>query len=47
LEEFTALCTELAAAPDWSLDGLLGRLRTLTADGLFEDDCSLVRLTFP
>ncbi len=47
LEEFTTLCTEMVSAPDWSLDELVGRLRTLTVGGLFEDDCSLVRLTFP
>ena len=46
LADFIELCTEAAANPDWSLDALIGRLRALTAGGLFEDDCSLVRLTF-
>ena len=47
LADFTALCTALAASPDWSLDALISELRTRTAGGLFDDDCSLVRLTFP
>lgn len=44
--EFAGLCAEFAGEPEWSLDALVGTLRSLTAGGLFEDDCSLVRLTF-
>jgi len=46
LTDFIDLCVEVAAEPDWSLDGLLDRLRGLTAGGVFDDDCSLIRLTF-
>jgi hypothetical protein len=40
------MCTGLAADPDWSLDTLITGLRAVTASGMFDDDCSLVRLTF-
>ena len=43
-EDFVALCTELAADPDWSLDELIARLRQLNDADAFDDDCSLVRL---
>ncbi len=46
LNEFVDLCTDLAGMPDWTLDTLIQKLRALTLGGLFEDDCSLVRLTF-
>ena len=46
LTDFIDLCTEVAATPEWSLDDLLARLRGLTVGGIFDDDCSLVRLTF-
>lgn len=45
--DFVDLCTELAARPDWSLDQLVERLRALSPDGAFDDDCALVLLTFP
>jgi sigma-B regulation protein RsbU (phosphoserine phosphatase) len=45
-EEFTALCADLAVTPDWSVDTLIGKLRDLPIGGLFEDDCSLLRITF-
>jgi hypothetical protein len=35
-----------AAAPDWTLDALIGELKELTPSGAFEDDCSLIKLTF-
>ncbi|MDA0250895.1 MAG: PAS domain S-box protein [Actinomycetota bacterium] len=46
LSDFIDLCTGLAADPDWSLDTLISRLRAVTASGMFDDDCSVVRLTF-
>lgn len=46
-EEFFTVCTDVAARPDWSLDELVDRLRTLSPSGDFEDDCALVLLTFP
>ena len=45
-DEFVELCTQLASAPEWSLQTLLGRLETQAHGGAFEDDCSLVLLTF-
>ncbi len=46
LNEFTDLCTDLATQGALTLDTLTGHLRTLTADGQFADDCSLVLLRF-
>lgn len=47
LDGFVDLCTELAARPGWSLDGLVDRLRLCSPTGEFDDDCALVLLTFP
>ncbi len=44
--EFINQVAQLAAAPAWSLDQLVYRLQAITATGTFEDDCSLVLLTF-
>ena len=43
---FTNLSTRLARSPHWSLDELIDELRALTPTGVFEDDCSLIQLTF-
>ncbi|MGV0992931.1 MAG: PAS domain S-box protein [Mycobacterium sp.] len=43
--EFKNLCTEVAGSPDWSLDGLIEALRELSPSA-FEDDCSLIQVTF-
>ena len=43
---FKTLATRMAASPDWSLDALIDELRELAPAGLFEDDCSLIQLTF-
>lgn len=43
---FRDLTTRLAGSPDWSLDALIADLRARTPSGLFEDDCSLIELTF-
>jgi sigma-B regulation protein RsbU (phosphoserine phosphatase) len=45
--DFVELCAELAERPDWSLDELVHRLQELSPTGEFEDDCTLVVLTFP
>jgi PAS domain S-box-containing protein len=44
--EFKSLSTRLVGSPDWSLDILVRELRALTPGGPFEDDCSLIDLTF-
>lgn len=41
---FVALCNRLARSKDWTLDTLIGRLQEMSSSGLFEDDCTLVRL---
>jgi len=46
LVEFKELNTRLAASSKWSLDALIDELTTLTPAGSFEDDCSLIQLTF-
>lgn len=46
LADFQKLVTRVAGSPDWTLDDLLGELRGLTADGVFEDDVSVIRLAF-
>jgi PAS domain S-box-containing protein len=43
---FKNLTTRLARSRNWSLDELVEDLRALTPTGDFEDDCSLVQLTF-
>jgi sigma-B regulation protein RsbU (phosphoserine phosphatase) len=45
-EDFRTLVTRLAEAPGWTLDDLIDRLRGLTANGVFEDDLSLIQLAF-
>lgn len=43
---FKNLTTRLARSRNWSLDELVEDLRALTPTGAFEDDCSLIQLTF-
>ncbi len=45
LEDFIDLCARTACAPGWTLDDLLGQLRTRSETGHFDDDCTLVRFT--
>lgn len=45
LPEFIGIYAQTAATPGWTLDDLVDRLRTRSTSGLFEDDCTLVRLT--
>lgn len=47
LDDFTLTCTTLAARPDWSLDLLVDRLKALSPDGQFDDDCALILATVP
>ncbi len=47
LKNFQNLAGRLAQSPHWSLDGLIEELRTLARSSVFEDDCSLIQLTFP
>jgi sigma-B regulation protein RsbU (phosphoserine phosphatase) len=44
--DFKALATQLAASSNWSLEALVDQLKALTPTGSFEDDCSLIELTF-
>lgn len=46
LNAFKSLTTRLAASPDWSIDDLVDELRHMTPAGFFEDDFSLIQLTF-
>jgi serine phosphatase RsbU (regulator of sigma subunit) len=45
--DFAAICATLAPRPDWSLDLLVDRLKALSPDGQFDDDCALILATFP
>ncbi len=47
LKDFKNLVGRLAQSPPWSLDGLIEELHTLAQSSVFEDDCSLIQLTFP
>ena len=44
--DFTNVTSRVAEAANWSLDDLVAELRALTSTGAFEDDCSLIQLTF-
>lgn len=47
LPEFADLCSATATgSPDWTLDALVDRLRARSASGLFDDDCTLIRVSF-
>ena len=45
-KEFKDLCTQVARSPKWSLDELIKALQEISLTGVFEDDCSLIQLTF-
>ena len=47
LNRFVDLYAQTAQSPNWTVDDLLGRVLTQSASGLFEDDCTLVRLRIP
>jgi PAS domain S-box-containing protein len=44
---FKEINARLAGSSSWSLDGLLKELMDLTPTKTFDDDCSLIQLTFP
>lgn len=44
--EFLHLASRLAASPGWTLDDLIDELQKLTPSRAFDDDCSLIQLTF-
>ena len=46
LADFIYLTTGVARQPNWTLDDLIAKLRTLTPTASFQDDCSLILLTF-
>ena len=46
LTDFVDLCTELHRSGTWTVDELAGNLKARTVAGLFNDDCSLLRLRF-
>lgn len=43
---FKQRIAEIARSPEWSLETLVARLLAETRTGVFEDDCSMVLLTF-
>lgn len=45
LEGFIDLCARTAAAPHWTLEGLIDQIRDRSISGVFDDDCTLVRVT--
>lgn len=47
LTDFVRLCLDMAGVDGWSLDALISRLQAVSEYGMFEDDCTLVRLDFP
>ena len=46
LDEFQEIALDLAGRPNWSLDDLISELRSRSRSETFEDDCSLIQLTF-
>lgn len=47
LPQFVNALAETAVSAGWTLDDLIGRLRERSESGMFDDDCTLVRLSFP
>ena len=47
LPQFVDLYAQTATTPGWTLDDLTGALQNLSESGIFEDDCTLVRLYIP
>ncbi len=45
-ETFAELCTRMAGSPKWSVDDLISELAASTPTGIFDDDCTVVRLVF-
>jgi PAS domain S-box-containing protein len=47
LDEFIDFYARTAASPDWTLDLLVDGLQNRSESGVFNDDCTLVRLSIP
>ena len=47
LAEFIELYTRTAESPGWTLNSLITELQNRSEAGLFDDDCTLVRLSIP
>jgi sigma-B regulation protein RsbU (phosphoserine phosphatase) len=47
LPDFIELCAQVAQSPEWSLDQIIAGLRTISVSGVFDDDCTMVRITTP
>lgn len=47
LPQFIDMCRDMIETGAFSLDGLVSRLKSTAVNGIFEDDCTLVRLTIP
>ena len=47
MDDFQDLTIRYASSPDSTLDGLIQELRAMAASRSFEDDCSLIEMTFP
>jgi sigma-B regulation protein RsbU (phosphoserine phosphatase) len=47
MSDFIELCAEVAQSPEWSLDDIIAGLRAVSVSGIFDDDCTMVRLTTP
>lgn len=45
LEDFIGLCVRTAAKPGWTLDDLIDHIRNRSMSDIFDDDCTLVRVT--
>jgi sigma-B regulation protein RsbU (phosphoserine phosphatase) len=46
LEGFKSLASRFAGSADWSIDRLVDKLRDLATGGVFEDDCSVIQISF-
>lgn len=46
MDEFKSLTVRAAQSSDWSLDDLLTEMAAVNAEQGFDDDCSLIRLSF-
>ena len=45
LDDFISLCARTATKPGWTLDDLIDQIRNRSTSGLFDDDCTLVRVS--
>lgn len=47
LADFIELCAQVVTSPEWSLDDIIAGLQAVSEPGVFDDDCTMVRLTMP